>query len=60
MEEEGLRKKKGCLGLVLFSSVMCSLNDYRQRKSRGGQGSTYAKLRPMHTTLPACFRLDDA
>jgi hypothetical protein len=25
MEEEGLRKKKGCLGVVLFNSVMWSL-----------------------------------
>jgi hypothetical protein len=33
MEEEGLRKKKGCLGLVLLSSVMCSLNIHGQRKS---------------------------
>jgi hypothetical protein len=25
MDEGGLRKKKGCLGLVLLSSAMCSL-----------------------------------
>lgn len=25
MDDGGLRKKKGCLGLVLFSSAMCSL-----------------------------------
>jgi hypothetical protein len=26
MEDEGFKKKKGCLGVALFSSAMCSLD----------------------------------
>lgn len=57
IDDVGLRKKKGCLGLVLFSSVMCSLISGLV-KAEVAVVETHAKLRPIHTTLPACFSVE--